>query len=156
MGGTLLWTESHPSVEVLDGVYSVELGSLTPLTDAILTTPALHLETQVDGDTLAPRQRLLAVPYALRAETAENVDTLPGGFLTELIERVNLDGGGPPNLDPSEGLGDPDGDGIANFVDEDNDNDGLADAVEEGQGSDINLITPVVTGFDPRRRTASR
>jgi hypothetical protein len=147
--GSLLWTESHAGVDVLDGVYTVELGATTPLTPAILDTPALYLEVEVEGDTLAPRQRLLAVPYALRAESADNVASLPAAYVTQLIEHVNLDGGGPPNLDPSEGLADPDGDGIANFVDPDNDNDGLSDIAEVAQGSDINLVTPTISGFDP-------
>ena len=153
--GTLLWTESHADVDVLDGVYAVELGASTPLTPEILDAPALYLEVEVEGDTLAPRQRLLAVPYALRARTAEtadsaaSVDMLPSGFVTELIEHVNLDGGGPENLDPREGLADVDGDGVANFVDPDNDGDGLSDITEVAQGSDINLVTPRITGFVP-------
>ena len=30
-GGTALWTESHPDVVLLSGVYTILLGSITPL-----------------------------------------------------------------------------------------------------------------------------
>ena len=33
----------------------------------------LYLEITADGQTLTPRQRLLAVPYAIRSEMAETV-----------------------------------------------------------------------------------
>ena len=35
-GGSALWIEAHNDVDVLDGVYEVELGSFTPLTPALL------------------------------------------------------------------------------------------------------------------------
>ena len=63
-GGTALWSESHTGVAVQDGVYQVSLGATTPLTPALLAGGSLHLEISVDGNTLAPRQRLLA-PLAL-------------------------------------------------------------------------------------------
>ncbi len=148
-GGTALWTEGHTDVDVLDGVYDVALGSVTPLTPTVLGNATLYLEIDVEGETLAPRQRLLAVPYAVRSGSADAVGGLSSGFATEIFEHFNFDGGGPPNDHPSEGLADVDADGIANFVDPDNDGDGLSDIDEVAQASDINLVTPVITGFAP-------
>ena len=42
---------------------------------------------------------------------------------------------------------DVDGDGLANFIDPDNDNDGVSDATEDSNGTDINLVTPVITSI---------
>jgi hypothetical protein len=152
-GGTALWTESHPDVQVSDGVYGVTLGTTTPLTPTILGSGNVHLQISVDGETLTPRRQLLAVPYAVRAQTAENSESVAGvagGFYNQLIEDVPFDGGNPPNLDPSEGFGDTDGDGLANFVDPDNDADNISDVNEVAQGSSINLTTPVIATFAPQ------
>jgi len=148
-GGSALWSEAHADVAVLDGVYDVVLGSSTPLTPPLVAGGALYLEIEVEGETLAPRQRLVAVPYALRASEAENLQGTSGAFFTEMVEHFAFDGGDPPNEDPREGTGDTDGDGLANFLDADNDGDGLSDQEELGLGADINLVTPAITGFDP-------
>lgn len=157
-GGTLLWSETHDDVDVVEGVYYVDLGATTALSESVLGNPALYLEIEVGGETLSPRERLLAVPYALRARSAETSDsaatavslgTIDAGFLSEIMEHEDFDGQVPENLHPDEGLGDSDSDGIANFLDADNDNDGLLDGVEFAAGSDINLITPTVTGTTP-------
>ena len=148
-GGSAVWTESQSDVEVLDGVYDVALGSVTPLGATVLAESTLYLEVEVDGETLSPRQRLLAVPYAIRAGSADSVDGVSATFVSQIFTHVSYDGGDPPNDDPREGVSDVDGDGRANFIDADNDNDGLSDVDELAQGSDINLETPVITGFDP-------
>ena len=77
-GGTAVWTESHVGVAVQDGVYQVALGETTPLTPGLLAGGSLYLEITIDSETLSPRQRLLAVPYAVRADTAENADSVNG------------------------------------------------------------------------------
>lgn len=126
--------------------------------------PNRFLQVTVGSEGALSRTQILSVPYALRAESAELAETaleaqtaldasslsgFPGAFLTELIEHSNLDDSGPFNLDPSEGLGDTDGDLLANFVDADNDNDSLDDSQEVADGSDINLVTPIVTLVNP-------
>lgn len=151
-GGTSVWGESHPDVQVVDGVYDVRLGSTTPLTPELVAGGSLYLEISVDGETLTPRQPLLVVPYALRSAVSENTEQVDGfsaDYLTQILENVNLDGAPPSNLDPREGLADADGDGVANFVDPDNDDDGLSDGAEIAQGSDINLVTPTLTSLAP-------
>ena len=148
-GGNLLWTETHPNLQVADGVYGVTLGLITPLTQDELAGGNVHLEIQVEGETLTPRRQLLAVPYAIRAESADNLGSLSSVYFSEILEHTSYDGGAPANTDPSEGTDDVDGDGRANFIDSDNDNDGLSDVAELAQSTDINLVTPTISGFDP-------
>jgi hypothetical protein len=148
-GGSALWTEAHDGVDVLDGVYEVELGSTTALTPDLLAGAAVYLEIEVETEILTPRQRLLAVPYALQAESSNSTGTLTAVAASQIYENFAFDGGAPANDDPSEGTSDVDGDGLANFVDSDNDGDGLSDTAELAQGTDINLITPTITGIDP-------
>jgi hypothetical protein len=57
---------------VAEGVFSVSLGETVPLTDAQLQSPALWLDVTVEGQTLTPRQQLLATPYARRADAVAN------------------------------------------------------------------------------------
>jgi hypothetical protein len=151
-GGTAVWSESKPDVAVTDGIYDVELGSTTPLTPALLAAGTLYLEVAVGGEVLSPRRQLLAVPYALRSESAQSAETVGGvdaSFVAALYEDTDFDGNGLVNSDPVEGVADADGDGISNFVDPDNDADGLDEPAELAQGSDPNLVTPTVTGFSP-------
>ncbi|HVH20470.1 MAG TPA: DUF1554 domain-containing protein [Myxococcota bacterium] len=148
-GGNLLWTETHPDLQVADGVYGVTLGLITPLTQEVLAGGNVHLEIQVDGEALTPRRQLLAVPYAIRAESADNLGSLSSIYFSQILEHTSYDGGAPANTDPSEGTDDVDGDGRANFIDSDNDGDGFTDVAELAQATDINLVTPVITGFSP-------
>ena len=157
-GGSALWTESHPSVAALNGVYDVVLGATTPITPAVVAGGSLFLQITVNGETLVPRQRLVAVPYAIRAESAASADTVGGfdaGYITEIVQHGDFDGGAPANDDPSEGLADVDGDGRANFIDSDNDADGLADTAEVAQTTNINLITPTVAALSPNTGEAT-
>jgi hypothetical protein len=146
--GTAVWSETLPTVPLVDGVYSVTLGATTPIASSVLATGDVHLEISVDGEVLTPRRALLAVPYAVRATDAENLGGASNLFYTEMIQHFAFDGGDPPNDDPSEGTGDTDADGLANFVDSDNDDDGLSDTQELAQGSDINVITPDISNVD--------
>ena len=147
--GTSLWTESHLGVIVVDGVYSVDLGASTPITNATLTGGAAFLEIVVDGETLTPRQQFMSVPYALVADEADSLGGLPSVYFREMLEHFEFDGPGPSNLHPDEGFGDTDGDGIANFMDPDNDNDGVSDEVEAATGRDINLLSPSINSRSP-------
>ncbi len=144
--GNSLWSESHPGVIVVDGVYSVDLGSSVPLGSAVLAGGAAFLEITVSGETLVPRQQLLAVPYSL---VSENVGSVSSLILEQIIQDFPFDGQEPGNLDPSEGTGDTDGDGLANFLDPDNDNDGISDAAELVEGKDINLVSPSISNVSP-------
>jgi hypothetical protein len=63
-GGTPVWTETQDEVEVVGGVYSVILGSVTPLTAAFDQPYYLGI-TIGTGAEATPRARLTSSPYAL-------------------------------------------------------------------------------------------
>jgi hypothetical protein len=69
-GGNQIWGPETKSVTVADGVFSVTLGDSMQLTDAQLQSSALWLDITVEGQSLTPRQQLLAAPYARRADVA--------------------------------------------------------------------------------------
>jgi hypothetical protein len=71
-GGTEWWSETHTSVAVTDGIFNVELGSITSWytpDPPVLFDLTFWLEIQVTGDTgpLTPRTQFTAVPYSLAA-----------------------------------------------------------------------------------------
>jgi len=63
-GGTPVWSETQSQVNIVGGVYSVVLGTVTPLTAAFDQTYYLGL-TVGTGAELTPRTRLTSSPYAL-------------------------------------------------------------------------------------------
>ena len=133
--------------------------------DAGATSPVRFLEVTVGSDGALSRTQILSSAYALRATSAATADTAAtaltandaanvGGvdayFVSQVYQHFNFDGG-PPNADPREGLGDTDGDGRANFIDNDNDDDTLTDTTEIEDGSDINLVSPRITSVVPTK-----
>ncbi|MGC9314998.1 MAG: hypothetical protein ACP5G4_05120, partial [bacterium] len=76
-GGTALWTETHPVVEVYNGLFDVRLGSITPLN--LPFDEGYYIELEVEGEVLAPRQALNSVGYAFRAGIADSVVGGGGG-----------------------------------------------------------------------------
>lgn len=66
-GGTAVWSEVQPAVDVDGGNLGVELGKVVPLPPGIWGRQ-LYLGLQVAGDTeMLPRPALTATPFALRA-----------------------------------------------------------------------------------------
>ncbi len=75
---TSIWTETHDTVAVLNGLFSVTLGSKTPLSASIFkdTDIGRYLGVAIDNNPELPRQEFLTVPYAFRIAT---VDGAAGG-----------------------------------------------------------------------------
>ena len=71
-GGTALWTETHPSVSVADGLYAVALGSITSLSTFDFNRP-LWLEVSVNGSLQTPRTALTGVPAAMTLRTPATI-----------------------------------------------------------------------------------
>lgn len=66
-GGAPLWSETQNAVDVDGGNLAVELGRVVPLPRSVWGQQ-LYLGIQIAGDSeMAPRPRLTASPYALRA-----------------------------------------------------------------------------------------
>ncbi|TBR25763.1 hypothetical protein EPO15_01555 [bacterium] len=70
-GGTAVWSEGPTTLSLQNGVFAAELGASVPLSSTVFAGAGRWLEIQVEAETLAPRQRLTAVPYALRAAAAD-------------------------------------------------------------------------------------
>jgi len=62
-GGTALWTEIQPEVEVSSGIYSATLGVVSPLN--IPFNQLYYLGVTVGSTELTPRNPLTTAPYAL-------------------------------------------------------------------------------------------
>jgi hypothetical protein len=75
--GNLLWgPEVHADVPVSDGLFSVRLGQQDALPTNIFNGGDVWLETTVKGETLSPREKLAAVPYAMVAGEVLTVSSL--------------------------------------------------------------------------------
>jgi hypothetical protein len=72
--GAVLWEEAR-TVDVLNGLLSVELGAVAPLGAALFTQhDALWLGVALGTDSeMVPRLSVASVPFALRAESARSV-----------------------------------------------------------------------------------
>jgi hypothetical protein len=77
-GGSAIWTEAQYSVPVNNGLFNVLLGSSMAIT-GVPDGPNCFLEVTVGGVTIAPRTRLVSVPYAYKADTANYALAGPGG-----------------------------------------------------------------------------
>jgi len=78
VGGTNLWTETHPSVTVTDRLFQVQLGSITTLTDLFSANRWLGI-TVGNNTEMSPRQQVVSVAHAYRVGT---VDGASGGMIT--------------------------------------------------------------------------
>lgn len=81
-GGSELWTETHSSVAVSNGLYSVILGSVDPVVNP-LSLPFdvpyyLGISAGLDPE-MTPRQALTSTPFAIRAAVS---DSVPSGMVT--------------------------------------------------------------------------
>ena len=72
-GGTASFSQNLGQVQVKQGIYSVAFGGET--LPPVLQNPECWLELTVNGTILQPRQKLLAVPYALQAKVALHANT---------------------------------------------------------------------------------
>ncbi|MBK9337221.1 MAG: hypothetical protein IPM98_11865 [Lewinellaceae bacterium] len=70
-GGTALWQETA-DVEIVGGIYSHYLGSVTPLNAANFAS-TLYLAVKVGSNELTPSNRLAYAPYAFAVNTAQTV-----------------------------------------------------------------------------------
>jgi uncharacterized protein (TIGR02145 family) len=72
-GGIPLWMETQ-SIQTINGVYSVLLGSMNPIEAALLIGTARYLGVAIGTDPeMVPRKQMVSVPFALHAQSAESV-----------------------------------------------------------------------------------
>ncbi len=76
VGGTPVdgWCEDQ-TVSVTDGVFSVLLGSVTPMPETVFDGTERYLGVKVESDAeMTPRRRVASVGYAYRAEESSTAD----------------------------------------------------------------------------------
>ena len=101
-GGDALWIETQSAVAVSDGLFSVLLGSVTPIsTEIIANNNDLWLGIAVGGDEeMSPREKIASAPYAMLAN-------VPNGSITtekiadEAVTQAKL--GADVSLEPPDG-----------------------------------------------------
>ena len=72
VGLTAIWVEAHAGVIVTGGLFSVLLGSVTPLDVSIFGAPIRYLGITVGADPeMSPRTQLVSVPYAFNSKHAD-------------------------------------------------------------------------------------
>jgi hypothetical protein len=75
--GAQLYTENIGSVTVQNGIYSFQFGS-GPTFATTLSTGTQHwLQVTLDGVAQTPRERLVSVPFALKAAQADSLTPAP-------------------------------------------------------------------------------
>ena len=87
-GGTALWSETHASLAVTNGLFDVLLGESTPI--ALDFDEQYWIELVVGGETLNPREKVAAVSYAHRAVYADTAEFLVGGGLPSGSENQTI------------------------------------------------------------------
>jgi hypothetical protein len=113
--GVELWSETHATVDINNGLFNVLLGSVTPFPVNLFDGSQLWLQTEVGPEILAPRKPLLSMAYSQRADDADHAaaaemagdaDHLEGYTVVDLDDRwVNegdLDHLNAADGDPSE------------------------------------------------------
>lgn len=91
-GGTSVWEEESQIVELHDGIFSVRLGSESPLPNSVFNYSKLYLEVAIyssensEWETISPRQQITSTAFAL------NSAMLDGNTLAELDKRYVNEG----------------------------------------------------------------
>lgn len=95
-GGNELWSEAQ-SVQVSNGEFNVQLGTVQALTSTVFQTDTLYLGVSVGADPeMVPRQRITSGGYAKKAETVSQL-ALPVGTIMSWAKSM-------PNTPPLEGV----------------------------------------------------
>ena len=90
-----LWIESHPTVTVSGGKYSVVLGSVTPI-NLSFDVPYFLGVTVATDEEMTPRQVMSTAPYAFRAMQTDNLSsslslTLDARYLNAAVPKATTE-----------------------------------------------------------------
>jgi len=76
-GGSRIWPSTAAyetqSVTVNEGIFNVLLGESFSIASSVFSADTRYLEISIDGETLAPRTRIVSVGYALKADDSDNL-----------------------------------------------------------------------------------
>ena len=91
-GGTALWSEPNPSVQVKGGLFAVLLGSIVNLPSNLFDSGDRFFGVKVGADPeMTPRQQIASVAFAQRAAVAGTVDD--GAITTSKLADESVQGG---------------------------------------------------------------
>jgi hypothetical protein len=77
-GGNLLWSETWGGVAISEGVFSLILGSTSPIPSTVFSPGVTRwLEITVDGVTLSPRQQISSASWSYLAEGSDALGGVP-------------------------------------------------------------------------------
>jgi hypothetical protein len=89
VGGSALWTETNPNVQVKGGLFSVLLGSVTNIPPSVFNASNRFFGVTVGTDPeMTPRQEIASVGFAANAAVADTAtladtaSTVPDGAIT--------------------------------------------------------------------------
>ena len=75
--GTLLYSENIGTITVQNGVYSFQFGSGPGFATALAATGQHWLQVTIDSVAQTPRERLVSVPFAIKAASADALAPAP-------------------------------------------------------------------------------
>lgn len=82
-GGTALWSETNPSVQVKGGLFAVLLGSINNLPANVFDNQNRWFGVKVGSDLeMTPRQQVASVAFAVKANSADVAASVPDGTIT--------------------------------------------------------------------------
>ena len=94
-GGNLLWGPETQAIEANNGLFTAYLGETVPLTTDVFTTENAYLETEVAGQTLTPRPRIVSTAYALVSEQVSTITPANVADILRLMQSLpDADGDG--------------------------------------------------------------
>ncbi len=80
-----LWTETHYNVQITEGLYSVNLGEKNPIPTSLFeNSSSVSLRVSVNGRNLSPETDIVSVPYAYKAEVANEAKNAFSGNYNDL------------------------------------------------------------------------
>ena len=83
VGGSALWTETNPNVQVKGGLFSVLLGSVNNIPSTVFSASNRFFGVTVGTDAeMTPRQQIASVGFAANAASADVATTVPDGAIT--------------------------------------------------------------------------
>lgn len=89
-GGDAVWSEGPISVEIIDGLFSYELGSTNPFPEDLFNTNPLYITFALASGEMLPRQKLSAVPYALKSFLGDDDWHPTGNFQINLTDSFGI------------------------------------------------------------------
>lgn len=89
-GGVALWSEGPVSVQIIDGLFSFELGSVDAFPPELFESGPLYITFDMGAGDMEPRQKLVSVPFALNAASNDGSWDSNGDILVNLTQSVGI------------------------------------------------------------------